>query len=198
MSLTETLCWQRRWCANCWIFLSFSAGNIRCSVTVSTRNPKNSILCCGISTEFAWLTTSPRASNSCEIKGMNCISSSFPCCSIKRSSRYITRRIPICLRAPTTGFITFEETLGLMSVQMGDTGIVFPLKLEVLALLVNSTQSKIWSLWNNKHYAITVKLATFKHFLHKATISQSIRFTPHLWPVVFILLLNRAVPPNCA
>jgi len=53
--------------------------------------------------------------------------------------------------------------------------------------LVNGTHS-IRSLQNDKRYAITVKLATFVHFLHEATVSQSIRFTPHLWPVAFILL----------
>ena len=38
MSCTKTFNWQKSWCANCWIFFSFSAGNVRWSVTVSTRN----------------------------------------------------------------------------------------------------------------------------------------------------------------
>ena len=51
-----------------------------CRLTVSTWN---SIFWCGVGLDLFWLITRLRASNSWQIKGVNCISSSFDWCNTK-------------------------------------------------------------------------------------------------------------------
>ena len=60
----------------------------------------------------------------------------------------------------------------------------------VVGLVVGVLFLSKWHTGAFDHF--TVKLATFMHFLHEATVNQSIRFAPHLWPVAFILLPNSA------
>ena len=108
----EMLRWWRRCWANCWNFSEFLGWEDQLKIGCIHQKV---ILCPGMSIDFFWLITIPRASSIWQIIEISWISSSFACCRIRMSFRYMNRCIPMCWSIPITSFITFSLTLELIS-----------------------------------------------------------------------------------